>query len=155
MNLEKKIAQLLIRQKKTLALAESCTGGLLCHRLTNISGSSKFLTAGVIAYHNRAKINILGVPAFLIKKHGAVSAPVAVAMAKSIQKKFHTDFAISITGIAGPTGATKEKPLGLTYIVLQTPKISICQRWIFRGNRSAVKTQAVTQAMRLLLTFLL
>jgi nicotinamide-nucleotide amidase len=154
MTLEKEIAGLLIHQRKTLAVAESCSGGLLCQRLTNITGSSKFLIAGIVAYNNIAKTRLLRVPKLLISKHGAVSQPVAIAMAQGIRQLFKTNFGISITGIAGPTGGSAQKPLGLTYIALTTPKISVCQRWIFKGNRLSVKTQATTQTLNLLLKFL-
>ena len=111
MLLEKKAAALLLKQRKTLAIAESCTGGLLCHRLTNIPGSSNFLKVGLVTYSNTSKIKLLKVPSPLIKKHGAVSSAAAQRMAQGVRKLFNTDFGVAITGIAGPTGETKEKPV--------------------------------------------
>src|SRR3989338_2686284 len=99
MHLEQKIAETLIRRGKTLSIAESCTGGLLTHRLTNISGSSKFLMATMVSYSNEAKIKLLKVPALLLKKHGAVSAAVVKHMAQEMRRLLDTDFALSITGI--------------------------------------------------------
>ena len=100
------IAQRLTATKQTLATAESCTGGLVAHTLTNIPGSSTWFKAGVIAYAYEAKTHLLGVPKPMLEKHGAVSAPVVKAMALGIRKRFKVDFGISITGIAGPTGGT-------------------------------------------------
>jgi nicotinamide-nucleotide amidase len=114
--MEEVIGQLLIENGKTLAVAESCTGGLIAQRLTEIPGASKFFIEGVIAYANAAKIRSLNVAPDLIEIFGAVSAEVAEAMAKGLLERAGTDFAISITGIAGPNGATEDKPVGLVFI---------------------------------------
>lgn len=151
---EEKIAKLLIKEKKTLSVAESCTGGLVAHRLTNISGSSDFLKIGVVAYSNDTKIKILKVPSKLIRGYGAVSPEVAIAMAKGVRKIHQTDFGVGITGIAGPSGGTKTKPVGLVFICIQTQTETLCIECRFRGNRSSVKTQAATQALKLLQEFL-
>ncbi len=116
MPLEDALAQLLIEKKQTLAIAESCTGGLIANKFTNLSGSSAFLLGGVVSYSNQAKMDILGVPPELIEMHGAVSAEVAQAMAKGARERFGADYAVSTTGIAGPTGGTDEKPVGLVYV---------------------------------------
>lgn len=114
--MEEVVGQLLTRHEKTLSVAESCTGGLIAQRLTDIPGSSKFFVEGVVAYANTAKIRTLNVPSDLIEKFGAVSAEVAQAMAKNLLEQSETDFAISVTGIAGPAGGTEEKPVGLVFI---------------------------------------
>ncbi len=153
MYLEETIARLLTRRRKSLSLAESCSGGLLSDRLTNIPGSSKFFKGAVIAYSNSVKTSLLKVPPLLIKKHGAVSLPVAEHMAQSVRKLFKTDFGVSITGIAGPTGGTKTKPIGLTFVCVADKKKTLCRKFLFKGSRTSIKTQATTQALKILLEF--
>jgi PncC family amidohydrolase len=155
MRLEEKIAKSLIKAKKTIAVAESCTGGLLTHRLTNVSGSSAFLMATVVSYSNASKIRILKIPSTLIKKYGAVSLPVAQSMAQNIRKLIKTDIGVSITGIAGPTGGTKEKPVGLVFIAVSKGGQTISEQNIFKGSRLQVKEQATERALALLLKQLL
>ena len=150
MSLEKTVARLFIARHKTLAIAESCTGGLLTHRLTNIPGSSKFLQAAVVVYSNEAKRTLLQIPSRMLPQHGAVSKQTAAAMAQSVRKIHKTDFGIGITGIAGPTGATKAKPVGLTYIAVSVPAETLCLQCLFKGNRLNIKRKASTQALRLL-----
>ena len=135
---------------KTLAVAESCTGGFLGHTLTNISGSSNIFIGGVIAYQNRIKQNILMVPKSTLEKYGAVSRPTAIGMSEGVKKKFHSDFGISITGIAGPTGGSAQKPIGLTYISVSGPTKTVCKKFIFNGTRLRVKKQAAGQALIML-----
>ncbi|MBN1870705.1 MAG: CinA family protein [Candidatus Omnitrophica bacterium] len=154
MRIEEKIAKLLINTKKTVAIAESCTGGLLSNRLTNIPGSSKFLKFALVAYSNESKIKLLKVPRTAIRKYGSVSRQVAVFMAQGARQILNTDFGIGITGIAGPTGATKTKPTGLTFIAICTDTENICLECQFKGARKSIKTQAATQALRLLNEFL-
>ncbi len=149
-----KISEQLIIQQKTLAIAESCTGGMICNKLTNIPGSSLFLQIGVIAYSNDAKIKILKVKKDSILKSGAVSEQVAVEMAQGVRKIHQSTFGISVTGIAGPTGGTKAKPIGLTYICLATKEETLCLKCIFEGSRQQIKTQSCTQALQLLAEFL-
>ena len=152
---EEKVAHQLLQTKKTLSVAESCTGGLLAHRLTNIPGSSAFLKAGIVSYSNDAKIKLLKVKPELIKKNGAVSPEVAMAMAQGAQKMHKTDFGIGITGIAGPDGGTKQKPLGLVYIAVHTREgETLCAKCQFKGTRANIKKQASTQALRFLSEFL-
>ena len=151
MSLEKKVHRLLTSKKKTLSLAESCSGGLLSHRLTNIPGSSKFFKGAVIAYNDSIKTRLLKIPPRTIKKHGAVSLPAAKLMAQNVRKLFKTDLGISITGIAGPTGARKGKPIGLAFIAVSHARKTTCRKFIFSGIRLAVKQQAATQALKLLL----
>jgi len=154
MSIEKKVAQALLAERKTLAIAESCTGGLLANRLTNIPGSSNFLKLAVVAYSNDAKVKLLKVPQATIRKYGAVSTQVAIAMAQGVRKALKTDFGIGITGIAGPTGGTKSKPVGLTYIAVCTKIETLCLECHFRGTRINVKNRAATQALQLLHEFL-
>ena len=119
----------------------------MAHTLTNIPGSSAWFKGGIIAYANEAKTSLLGVPAALIKTHGAVSAPVAIAMAKGARLRLKTDFAIATTGIAGPTGATPQKPVGLVFIALSSAQGTTVKKYIFKGTRLNIKKQAVTKAI--------
>ena len=150
-----RLAHLLISTGKTLATAESCTGGLIAHTLTNVPGASDWFLGGVIAYANKAKTAFLGVPASLINKHGAVSTPVARAMAQGARKRFKTDFAIATTGIAGPTGGTKEKPVGLVFIAVASAKKTIVKKFLLKGTRSQIKTKTTNIALKLLLKIML
>lgn len=154
MKLEVKVAQSLIIQQKTLAIAESCTGGLVCHRLTNVPGSSNFLLNGIITYSNEAKSKWLKIPALSIKKYGAVSDEIATAMAKNIRQLSKSDIGIGISGIAGPGGGSKSKPIGLVYISISTQLECICLKCQFTGNREEIKNKAVKQTFELLLEIL-
>ncbi|MBC7814223.1 MAG: nicotinamide-nucleotide amidohydrolase family protein, partial [Burkholderiales bacterium] len=116
--LEVRIGAMLLERKLTIATAESCTGGLVAHRLTNISGSSAYVIGGVVSYSNEAKETLLRVKHETLLAHGAVSEETATEMALGALAQFDTDFAVSITGIAGPGGGTEQKPVGLTYIGL-------------------------------------
>lgn len=151
MLLERKAAQILSKSKKSLSIAESCSGGLLGHRLTNIPGSSRFLLLDVIAYSNQAKQKILGVPASVLKKHGAVSDPVARQMAEHVRRISRSDFGIGITGIAGPGGGTKQKPVGLVFIAVTGENFTASKKFLLKGRRSQVKMQATTQALKFLI----
>jgi len=151
MRIEKRVAQTLMKAKKTLSLAESCTGGLVSHRLTNIPGSSQFLKVAVIVYSNDAKIKLLKVPAKMLKTYGAVSPQAALKMAQGVRKIHNTDIGLAITGIAGPSGATKSKPVGLTFIAISTKSKHQCQKYRFKGSRAQIKSQAATKALQLLL----
>jgi len=151
MSLEQKVIQTLRDTRKTLAVAESCTGGLLCHRLTNIPGSSEVFKFGLVAYSNVAKTIFLGVPRTTIRRFGAVSKETAIAMAKGARRKLKSDFGLSITGIAGPTGGSKKKPIGITFIALATGQKMACLQYHFKGQRTRIKSQAANQAIRLLL----
>ena len=150
MSLEQKVIQTLRDTRKTLAVAESCTGGLLCHRLTNIPGSSEVFKFGLVAYSNVAKTIFLGVPRTTIRRFGAVSKETAIAMAKGARRKLKSDFGLSITGIAGPTGGSRDKPVGLVYISLAGPRQTKTHRFHFRGNRDAIRQRSVIAALDLL-----
>ncbi|HEX8191030.1 MAG TPA: competence/damage-inducible protein A [Pyrinomonadaceae bacterium] len=134
----------------TLATAESCTGGLVAHRLTEVPGSSTYFTEGVVAYSNEAKTRLLGVPAELIERHGAVSAEVAEAMAAGVKQVAGTDFGLSITGVAGPGGGTEEKPVGLVYVALSDDAHTEHKRLILPGDRQLIRWRASQFALDLL-----
>ena len=137
--LEEAVAKLLINNKMTIATAESCTGGLLAHRLTNVSGSSEYLQGGIVSYSNDVKIEKVGVKKETIIGYGAVSEQTASEMARGVQAKFQTDIGIGITGIAGPTGGTDEKPVGLVYIGLAIKEKLIVRRFLFVKDRKVNK----------------
>ena len=150
MTLEQRIAKLLIHQKKTLAVAESCTGGLLCHRLTNIPGSSRFFKFGWILYSNESKARLLKISPRIFVEHGAVSGQAAQQMAEGIRGVLKTDFGIGVTGIAGPAGGTRQKPVGLVFIAVAASDQTLTESHVFKGNRKRIKSQAATRALRLL-----
>lgn len=149
-SLEQVVASILTQRGKTLAVAESCTGGLLANKLTNISGSSKFFDRGIVSYSNRAKMQVLGVPETLIAKHGAVSAQVAQAMAEGVRKIAGTDYGLSTTGIAGPTGGTPDKPVGLVFIGYSDVNETIAKRFNFLSDRQGNKERSAAAALNLL-----
>ena len=148
---EEKVAQIFIKRNKTLSIAESCSGGLLSNRITNIPGSSGFFRLGIVVYSDKAKTKLLGIPQNTITKYGAVSAQVAVLMAKNVKNILKTDFGIGITGIAGPTGASRNKPIGLVFVALSTKHETLCQQLNLRGARISIKKQTTTKALQLLL----
>ncbi|PIQ88835.1 MAG: competence protein ComA [Candidatus Omnitrophica bacterium CG11_big_fil_rev_8_21_14_0_20_42_13] len=151
MKAEKQIAQIMTKRQKTIAVAESCTGGLLSDFLTNIPGSSKFFYLGITAYNNKFKTSLLRVPSGTLTTKGAVSKETATAMSKNIRAIAGTSLGLSITGIAGPAGASKTKPVGLVYISLSSQSKNICKRFLFKGNRISIKKQAAYAALNLLL----
>lgn len=146
-----KIKKILCRKGWTLALAESCTGGLVSHWVTDIPGSSEIYRGGVVAYHNSAKKNLLGVPRTTLRRAGAVSAEAARDMAKGCKKRFASDCAVAITGIAGPSGGTLQKPVGLVFICVLTPRRMLCIQRRFRGSRARIKKSAASAALSYLL----
>lgn len=154
MQIERSLARLLKKRNASLCTAESCSGGLLADRLTDIPGSSEYFRLGLITYSNEAKIRLLKVSPSLIRRYGAVSEQTAQAMAKGARRLMKTDFAIAITGIAGPGGGSKDKPVGLTFIAVAAVKKTRVLRFQFKGSRRQIKQQAATQAMKLLLEFL-
>lgn len=145
----------LLRAKKwTLATAESCTGGLVAHRITNVAGSSDYFPGGLVAYSNDAKERLLDVPTAVLIAYGAVSDPAARNMARGIRLVFKSTLGVAVTGIAGPGGGTAEKPVGLTYIALATPTGEWCERHVWTGDREAVKAQSAEAALRLIWRYL-
>lgn len=148
--LSRKIGVELKKKKQNLAFAESCTGGYISHLITAIPGSSTYFMGGVIAYDNKIKRNILSVKPGTLKKFGAVSSECAAEMALGIQAKFGTHYAVAVTGIAGPAGAVKGKPVGTVYIAVATPKTLIAQRFQFKGSRLRVIEQTAQKALEIL-----
>lgn len=148
--LEEVIGTLLTQLGLTLALAESCTGGLIGHRLTNVAGSSRYFIGSVVAYAYEAKEIILGVDHDTIAREGAVSADVVLAMARGVRRLLSTDIALAVTGIAGPGGATPTKPVGLTYIALTTAETEVVRRYVWNGDRESNKAASAEAALTLL-----
>jgi len=134
----------------TIALAESCTAGLIAHRLTQVPGSSAYVDRGVVCYSNRAKTELLGVSEPLLKKYGAVSEQVATAMAQGIRTRSKVDVGLSVTGIAGPGGGTEDKPVGLVYVGLATAKKSFTKEFRFHGERETIKLRSSQAALDVL-----
>lgn len=153
--LEGVVGALLTRQRKTVAVAESCTGGLIGQRLTTIPGSSTYFLGGAITYANPLKTAFGQVPAALIRRRGAVSEPVAQAMAAGIRRAAKAAYGLAVTGIAGPTGGTAEKPVGLVYVALADAKATVCHRQQFPGDRATIRWRASQAALNLLRTTLL
>ncbi len=148
--IEHTVAHILTRKKLTLSIAESCTGGLVSHSLTNIAGSSKFFICGISAYSNETKIKILGVSADTIKKHGAVSKETALELANNVRHLTKTNVGIGITGIAGPGGASAIKPVGTVFIAIAVGHHEYFKKFLFKGSRTKIKTQAKDAALYLL-----
>jgi nicotinamide-nucleotide amidase len=149
--LEEVIVKLLTKRKQTLATAESCTGGLLANRITNVPGASKIFVAGYVCYANRAKIDMLDVDPKLIEAHGAVSEPVARALAEHARSRAGSDHALATTGIAGPTGASPKKPVGTVYIALASAKSkTIAKRFFFPTDRETFKQLAAQSSLEML-----
>ncbi len=152
MKLNNKIISLLKKKKFKLAIAESCTGGMLSNYITSVSGSSKIFTLGLITYSNQAKISILKVPQKIIKKNGAVSVQCCLAMVNNLSKISKSKVCISITGIAGPKGGSKQKPVGLVYIGIRVGRKVAINKCNFRNNgRTFIQKQAVKKSLNLLL----
>ena len=144
------IGQLLIKKGKNIAVAESCTGGLLANLFTNIPGSSQYFLLGIVAYSNQAKISLLKIPALLIKRYGAVSGEVTQLMAQNVRRTAQASFGIGITGIAGPLGGTPAKPVGTIFISVATRDKVVTNEFHFLGNRLVVKRKAALKAISIL-----
>jgi nicotinamide-nucleotide amidase len=153
--LEEAIGWLLRRAGKTVAIAESCTGGLICHRITNVPSSSDYFKRGIVSYSNRAKEDLLEVPFSMIERHGAVSPEVAVAMAAGVRRVAGTDLGVGVTGIAGPGGGTETKPVGLTFIALADAQGEEWCEHRFRFDREGNKLWASQMALEMLRRYLL
>ncbi len=141
------VGKMLIQKRKTMATAESCTGGLIAHLLTEVAGISACLERGIVAYSNKAKAEVLGVDEALIKSCGAVSGEVAEAMARGVRESARTDLGLATTGIAGPTGGSETKPVGLVYLALACDGGCEVRRYIFVGEREVVKRRAAARAL--------
>ena len=153
--MKKKIIQiikLLKRKKLKIAIAESCTGGMLSSAITSVSGASKVFTMGLVTYSNQAKMSILKVPKKIIQKHGAVSIQCCLSMVNNLSKISKSKVCVSITGIAGPSGGTKQKPIGLVYIGVKNGKKVIVSKSQFKNRgRSSIQKAAVKKSLELLL----
>jgi len=155
MNLNQKIVSLLKKKKLKLAVAESCTGGMLSSAITSVSGSSKVFSMGLVTYSNQAKTSILKIPKQIISKNGAVSVQCCLAMVNNLSKISKAKTCISITGIAGPKGGSKQKPIGLVYIGLKNGKKVIANKCNFKNNgRTFIQKQTVKKALNLLAAFI-
>jgi len=154
MAVEDKIGALLLTQRLTLTTAESCTGGLLGHRITNVPGSSAYYLGGFVAYANEAKETLLSVRHETLLAHGAVSEETAREMARGGRRQMGADVGLSVTGIAGPTGGTPDKPVGLVYVALSAADVELCQRHVWQGDRLANKERSADAALQLLLAYL-
>lgn len=147
---EERLGQRLAAASATVAVAESCTGGLIAHRVTNVPGSSAYFLGGVVAYADAAKTALLEVPMDSILGDGAVSESVAKSMAEGAKSRFGAAYGIGTTGIAGPGGGTPEKPVGLVYIAVSGPTDTVVHRMLFEGNRDEVKTLTAEAALHFL-----
>jgi len=149
-----KVVELLSKKRLKISFAESCTGGLLSSSITSISGSSKIFTMGLVTYSNQAKINILKVPKKIIMKYGAVSYETCLYMVKNLNKISKTNISVSITGVAGPKGGTKLKPIGLVYIGIKKGNKVLVKKNYFKNNkRSLIQKATVNKALNLILSF--
>ncbi len=148
--MEQVVGFLLIERNSTLAVAESCTGGLISDRITDVSGSSEYFQGGILAYSNQVKIDLLGVSVEDLERHGAVSSPVAIQMAEGVRNLVKTDYGIGVTGIAGPTGGTPEKPVGMVYMAVATPRGAYSKEFRFSGDRVIIKRRASQMALDML-----
>jgi len=152
--LSQKTVELLTYKKLKISFAESCTGGLLSSAITSISGSSKVFNLGVVTYSNKAKINTLKVPKKTIIKHGAVSYETCLSMVKNLNKIDKTDISVSITGVAGPKGGTKQKPIGLVYIGIKKGNKTLVKKYLFKNKkRHSIQRATVNKALNLILSF--
>ena len=151
---EERIGILLREKGWRVAAAESCTGGLVGHRLTNVPGSSDYYQGSVTAYANAVKMRLLDVDEAILDEHGAVSAQTVTAMARGIRAALSAELGISISGIAGPGGGTEEKPVGLVWIGLSAPDFDEAREHLFEGDRLAVKEQAAEAALQMVIAFL-
>ena len=153
--LSQKIVNLLRKKKFKISFAESCTGGLLSSSVTSISGASKVFTLGFVTYSNLSKINTLKVPKNTIRKYGAVSYETCLSMVKNLNKISKTNISVSITGVAGPKGGTKQKPVGLVYIVIKKGNKTLVKKHLFKNKkRISIQRAAVNKALNLILGFL-
>ncbi len=149
--LEEHVGEKLRETGGTVATAESCSGGLISHRITNVPGSSAYFMGGAVTYSNDAKTSVLGVDEGSLEEHGAVSARVAKEMAGGAQERFAADYAVACTGVAGPTGGTKVNPVGTVYIAVAAPGGTQVERCHFEGDREHIKEQTADRALTMLL----
>ena len=152
--LSQKVVKLLSKKRLKISFAESCTGGLLSSSITSISGSSKVFSLGLVTYSNQAKTNILKVPKKIIMKHGAVSYETCLSMVKNLYKISRTNISISITGVAGPNGGTKQKPVGLVFIGVKKGNKTLVKKFLFKNRtRNSIQRSTVYRVLNLILSF--
>ncbi len=152
--LSQKVVKLLSKKRLKISFAESCTGGLLSSSITSISGSSKVFTLGLVTYSNKSKINILKVPKKIIMKHGAVSYETCLSMVKNLYKISGTNISLSITGVAGPNGGTKQKPVGLVFIGVKKGNKTLVKKFLFKNRtRNSIQRSTVYRVLNLILSF--
>ena len=150
--LSQSIVKLLSKKRLKISFAESCTGGLLSSAITSISGSSKVFTLGLVTYSNLAKVNILKVPKKIIMKHGAVSYETCLSMVRNLSKIGKTNISVSITGVAGPKGGTKQKPVGLVYIGIKKSNKTFVKKYLFKNKkRKLIQRSTVIEALKMIL----
>ena len=150
--LSQKIVNLLRKKKLKISFVESCTGGLLSSSITSISGSSKVFTFGLVTYSNQSKISTLKVPKNIIRKNGAVSYEVCLSMVKNLNKIARTNISVSITGVAGPKGGTKKKPVGLVFIGIKKSKKTLVKKYLFKNKkRKLIQRATLNQALKMIL----
>ena len=152
--LSQKIVNVLRKKGLKISFAESCTGGLLSSSITSISNSSKVFTIGLVTYSNQAKINILKIPKKIIMKHGAVSYETCLSMVKNLNRINKTNISLSITGVAGPKGGTKQKPVGLVYIGIKKGNKILVKKYLFKNKkRNSIQRSTINKALNLILSF--
>ncbi len=154
-SIETKVGQMLREKGLLLAVAESCTGGLISHRITSVAGSSDYFSGGIVAYANEVKVAMLGVREMTLAENGAVSTAVAKEMAEGVLRKLNADIAIATTGIAGPGGGTATKPVGLVFIALATEGEAEVREFRFDGDRMSIKRVASDAALEMIYNSLL
>ena len=153
--ISQKIVRLLKKKKLKISFAESCTGGILSSTITSVNGSSKVFKLGLVAYSNQSKTKVLKIPKKIIKKYGSVSYQVCLAMVKNVSKIGETSMSVAITGIAGPSGGTKIKPVGLVYIAIKKGNRTKVKKYLFKNKgRSYIQRAAVNKSLGLILSFL-
>ncbi len=154
MSLEETLGDLLRNQEKTIAVAESITGGLISDLITNVPGSSQYFLASIVSYSNESKVQLLGVRKETLQDFGAVSKETALEMAEGVRNRIGSDIGASVTGIAGPSGATEVKPVGLVYFCVSDGRKLSREREVFKGDRMEVKKQAAEHLLRKMIVFL-
>ncbi len=152
--LSEDVGSLLRSRKETMAVAESCTGGKVGDMITDVPGSSDYFQGGIVSYSNQAKIDLLGVSEEILKSKGAVSEEVAIQMAEGVRKALKATYGIGITGIAGPMGGSKAKPVGLVHIAVASSSEHLCESRVFKGSRTEVKSAAARRALEMLIAFI-
>ena len=153
--ISQKITRLLKKKKIKISFAESCTGGLLSNAITSVSGSSKIFNLGLVTYSNESKFKVLKVPKKIIRKYGAVSYETCLSMVKNLNKISKTNISVSITGIAGPKGGTKKKPVGSVFIGFKNDNKTLVRKYLFKNKkRTLIQKAAVNKALNLILSFI-